>query len=66
MGKSAPEMKEREPLSGLVERVTFHSGETGFCVLRPPRSRHRGAADIHAREHIQALSEQPCAIRSLE
>ena len=32
--KSAPEMKEREPLSGPVERVTFHSGETGFCVLR--------------------------------
>ena len=28
------ENKEREPLSGLVERVTFHSAETGFCVLR--------------------------------
>ncbi len=26
--------KDREPLSGLVERVTFHSPETGFCVLR--------------------------------
>ena len=25
---------DREPLSGLVERVTFHSPETGFCVLR--------------------------------
>ena len=24
----------REPLSGIVERVTFHSAETGFCVLR--------------------------------
>ena len=23
--------KNREPLSGLVERVTFHSPETGFC-----------------------------------
>ena len=34
MGESALEMKEREPLSGLVERVTVHSGETGFCVLR--------------------------------
>jgi hypothetical protein len=34
MGRPAPEMKEREPLSGLVERVTFHSGESGFCVLR--------------------------------
>ena len=25
---------DREPLSGLVERVTFHSPETGFCVLQ--------------------------------
>ena len=23
-----------EVLSGLVERVTFHNPETGFCVLR--------------------------------
>jgi exodeoxyribonuclease V alpha subunit len=23
-----------EALSGAVERVTFHSDETGFCVLR--------------------------------
>lgn len=23
-----------EPLSGLVERVTYHNGENGFCVLR--------------------------------
>jgi exodeoxyribonuclease V alpha subunit len=23
-----------EALSGIVERVTFHNGETGFCVLR--------------------------------
>ena len=61
MGKSAPEMKEREPLSGLVERVTFHSGETGFCVLRVKvRGQHDlvtvlgSAAEIHAGEHIQA------------
>ncbi len=25
---------EKETVSGLVERVTFHSPETGFCVLR--------------------------------
>jgi exodeoxyribonuclease V alpha subunit len=23
-----------EHLAGLVERVTFHNSETGFCVLR--------------------------------
>jgi len=29
-----PEMPAPERLSGSVERVTFHSEETGFCVLR--------------------------------
>ena len=24
-----------EVLAGLVDRVTFHNSETGFCVLRP-------------------------------
>ena len=24
----------REPLAGLVERVTFHNPDNGFCVLR--------------------------------
>ncbi len=32
---------DREPLSGLVERVTFHSPETGFCVLRVKVRGHR-------------------------
>jgi len=51
----------REPLSGLVERVTFHSAETGFCVLRVKVRGHRdlvtvlgSAADVHAGENIQA------------
>jgi exodeoxyribonuclease V alpha subunit len=30
----APETPAPERLSGSVERVTFHSEETGFCVLR--------------------------------
>jgi exodeoxyribonuclease V alpha subunit len=25
---------ERKALAGLVERVTFHNPENGFCVLR--------------------------------
>jgi exodeoxyribonuclease V alpha subunit len=29
-----PTTDEKETLVGLVERVTFHSPETGFCVLR--------------------------------
>jgi exodeoxyribonuclease V alpha subunit len=53
--------KDREPLSGLVERVTFHSPETGFCVLRIKVRGHRelvtvlgSAASIQPGEFIQA------------
>ncbi len=52
---------DREPLSGLVERVTFHSPESGFCVLRVKVRGHRelvtvigSAASIQAGEFIQA------------
>jgi hypothetical protein len=52
---------EREPLAGLVERVTFHSADSGFCVLRIKARGHRdlvtvlGAApSIAAGEYIQA------------
>jgi hypothetical protein len=32
--KSTPEPSTQEVLAGLVERVTFHNAENGFCVLR--------------------------------
>ena len=56
VAKSQPtDASDREPLSGLVERVTFHSSETGFCVLRVKVRGHRdlvtvlgSAADIHS------------------
>jgi exodeoxyribonuclease V alpha subunit len=61
MGRPSGEAQEREPLSGLVERVTFHSAESGFCVLRVKVRGQRelvtvlgSAAEIHAGEHIQA------------
>ena len=54
----------REALAGVVERVTFHSAETGFCVLRVKARGHRdlvtvlgSAADVHAGEHIQASGQ---------
>ena len=34
---------DREPLSGLVERVTFHNPDSGFCVLRV---KVRGQSDL--------------------
>ena len=52
---------DREPLAGLVERVTFHNADNGFCVLRVKARGHRdlvtvlGAApSISAGEYIQA------------
>ena len=54
-------MVEREALAGLVERVTFHSPETGFCVLRVKVRGQRdlvtvvgAAAMISAGEFVQA------------
>ena len=51
---------DREPLSGLVERVTFHSPDTGFCVIRVKVRGHRelisvigSAASIQPGEFIQ-------------
>lgn len=61
MTQSGSGEQGREPLPGLVERVTFHSAETGFCVLRVKVRGHRdlvtvlgAAAEVHAGEHIQA------------
>src|SRR5688572_15124544 len=52
---------EREALAGLVERVTYHNAENGFCVLRVKvRGQRdlvtvvRAAATISAGEFVQA------------
>ena len=53
-----------EVLAGLVERVTFHNSDTGFCVLRIKARGHRElvtvighAAMISAGEWITASGE---------
>src|SRR5438105_31720 len=53
-----------EALAGLVERVTFHNAENGFCVLRARARGHRDlvtivghAAVISAGEWITATGE---------
>jgi exodeoxyribonuclease V alpha subunit len=58
------EQQKREPLTGLIERVTFHSADTGFCVLRIKVRGHHdlvtvlgSAAEVHVGEHIQASGE---------
>ena len=37
---------DHEVLAGIVERVTFHNPETGFCVLRVKARGHRDLATI--------------------
>src|SRR5271156_2196918 len=59
-----PEAATREVLAGLVERVTYHNAENGFCVLRIKTRGHRElvtvvghAAAISAGEWITAAGE---------
>src|SRR5271169_4277461 len=59
-----PEPSSQEVLAGLVERVTYHNVENGFCVLRARARGHRDvvtvvghAATIAAGEWITASGE---------
>ena len=45
---------EHEVLAGIVERVTFHNPESGFCVLRVKVRGHRDLATIVG--HAAAIS----------
>jgi hypothetical protein len=47
----------REPLSGLVERVTFHSPEIGFCVLRHEKDRPARGQAAHSRVRADAPTQ---------
>ena len=62
--KPTLESSTQEVLAGLVERVTFHNAENGFCVLRAKARGHRDlvtvvghAATISAGEWITASGE---------
>src|SRR5256885_4626416 len=62
--KPQPEPSTLEVLAGLVERVTYHNAENGFCVLRAKARGHRDiativgyAATIAAGEWITASGE---------
>src|SRR6202047_1756574 len=59
-----PESSTQEVLAGLVERLTYHNSENGFCVLRAKVRGHRDvvtvvghAATIAAGEWITASGE---------
>ena len=64
MANSNATEPQREPLTGLIERVTFYSAETGFCVLRVKVRGHHDlitvlgtAAEVHVGQHIQASGQ---------
>ena len=44
--KSNPEPSTQEVLAGLVERVTFHNAENGFCVLGAKARGHRDLVTV--------------------
>ena len=61
--KPQPEAANQEVLAGLIERVTYHNAENGFCVLRAKARGHRDvvtvvghAATIAAGGAIAAMS----------
>ena len=62
--KPQPQTSTQEVLAGLIERVTYHNTENGFCVLRAKARGHRDvvtvvghAAAIAAGEWITASGE---------
>src|SRR6266513_2977685 len=62
--KPQPDPSNQEVLAGLVERVTYHNEENGFCVLRIKARGHRElvtvvghAAVISAGEWVTASGE---------
>src|SRR5262245_34929702 len=62
--KPQPETSNQEVLAGLIERVTYHNAENGFCVLRAKARGYRDvvtvvghAATIAAGEWITASGE---------
>ena len=50
-GGRQAEISDGEVLAGLVERVTFHNLENGFCVLRTKARGHRDLVTTSARSH---------------
>src|SRR5207302_4498161 len=51
------ESATREVLAGLVERVTFHNAENGFCVLRIKARGHRELITVIGHAAVIAAGE---------
>jgi len=51
------ESSTREVLAGLVERITFHNVENGFCVLRIKARGHRELITVIGHAAVIAAGE---------
>ncbi len=49
--KPQPDTSTQEVLAGLVERVTYHNAENGFCVLRVKVRGHREVVTVVGHAH---------------
>jgi hypothetical protein len=61
--KPQPQPSTQEVLAGLIERVTYHNSENGFCVLRAKARGHRDVVTVvgHAEPSRPASGSPPQA-----
>jgi hypothetical protein len=52
-----PESSTHEVLADLIERLTYHNAENGFCVLR---AKARGHRDVVTAPPAEAPSQNLC------
>jgi exodeoxyribonuclease V alpha subunit len=55
--KPQPEPSAQEVLAGLVDRVTYHNAENGFCVLRAKARGHRDVVTVVGHSATTAAGE---------
>jgi len=59
-----PEPSTQEVLAGLVERVTYHNAENGFCVLRARARGHRDLVTVVGQQNPFGVAEFVCVLLS--
>lgn len=52
-----PQPSDREVLAGLVERVTYHNDENGYCVSRIKACGHRDLVTVVGHKWITAAGD---------
>ena len=60
MKPQQPEVSTQEVLAGLVERVTYHNADNGFCVLRAKARGHRDVVTVVG--HAAAIAAVSCPV----